>query len=356
MMEWADQWPDARSLSSSNPEPFTLDELSQITGDDWSHLPLNSMDYQSAAGDVGLRERMNQHLYPDCHPDDLILCAGAQEALFVAFQALLNPGDHVVTFSPTFEPLTLMPEQIGARITTLPLSAENQWQPNLEQLEAAVMDNAQLLVINFPHNPTGAHIDSKTFEHIIACCEKYGVRLLSDEVFRGLEHDASHLLPAAADVFTSAVSVGVMSKAYALPAIRIGWILCRDPKLRQRMISIKNHLSICISGIDANCLHRLLPHQQSLLDRSVAIINQNKSWLKKQLEQHSNMSCTLGTAAATCFINVPNDAAFCAAVAEETQTSLLPGHCFASKNSGFRLSLGYRSMIKDSQRWLGMSQ
>ncbi len=351
MMDWADQWPSSLALSNSNPEPFSLDELSEITGEDWHHLPLEHMDYQSAAGDLTLRSAMVDHLYPNHSADDLIACAGAQEALYVAFNALLKPGDHVVTFTPAFEPLLMMPKMLGARITTLPLTPENNWQIDFEVLTAALQDDAQLLVINFPHNPTGSHIDESTLNRIMELCQEHGVKLISDEVFRGLESSPSQRLPAAASLSQQAISIGVLSKAFALPACRVGWILCQDQALRKKMITIKNHLSICISGLDANCMKRLLPHSESLLKRSVDIIETNRSHLKQWLSTQGRMQSTAGTASATCFVQMPEAQTFCRKLADEKGLLLVPGHGFATDLSGFRLALGYRAFSDHMKSW-----
>lgn len=351
MMDWADQWPGSVALSNSNPEPFSLTELSEITGEDWHHLPLDHMDYQSAAGEPKLRSAMVAHLYPNHSPDDLICCAGAQEALYVAFNALIQAGDHVVTFTPAFEPLLMIPKMLDARITTLPLDPENEWCIDMDRLATALKDDAKLLVINFPHNPTGGHIDESTLNDILAMCQEHGVQLLSDEVFRGLESAPTQRLSAAASLSQQAISIGVMSKAYALPACRVGWILCQDKALRQKMITIKNHLSICISGLDANCMKRLLPHSESLLKRSVDIIETNRSHLRQWLSTQNRMQSTAGTASATCFVQIPEAQIFCQKLADEKGLLLVPGHGFATDLSGFRLSLGNRAFKKHMETW-----
>ncbi len=354
MMDWADQWPDAQSISNSNPEPFTADELSVLTGLDWQQMTLDQWDYQSAVGNLTLRESMIHHLYPNNHPDDLICCAGAQEALFVVFNALLNGGDHVITFTPAFEPLAMIPTLLNARLTTLPLSSTNKWEVDLNKLETALKDNAKLLVLNFPHNPTGAHITHDVMNQIISMCKKHQVQILSDEVFRGLEYDVKNRLPALADVSDQAISIGVSSKAYGLPAIRLGWILCRDAKLRKKMITIKNHLSICISGLDASFMLKIIPFSQQIWTRNTQIIISNIEHLQQALAHHPRFKCQIGKASSTCFIHIDDAKSFCQRFAENYGLILLPNHCFATQTEGFRLSLGYRNMKFHSNKWLNM--
>ncbi|WP_154223252.1 pyridoxal phosphate-dependent aminotransferase [Marinicella rhabdoformis] len=353
MMSWSDRWPNAMPLSNSNPEPFTAAELSELTGQDWLALPLNDLDYQTAQGDPNLRSDMAQQWYPKCQPNDVMLCAGAQEALFIAFQTLVKSGEHVVCFTPAFEPLILMPEQIGARVTKLPLGSN--WEIDFNALEDALKDHAKLLVLNFPHNPTGAHISIEILEEIIQLCEKYGVWVLSDEVFRGLEHNKNDRLPAVANIYPQAVSLGVMSKAFALPAIRLGWLVCQDKNTYQQMLEIKNHLSICVSGLDVAFMKKMVPFDELIWQRSVDLTNQNKKLLQKALINHPTFHCQMGTASATCFIGCQNDQIWTASLAQNHQLKLLPGFCFATEKQGFRLSLGQKNFKQTMDTWLNYS-
>ncbi len=341
MMAWSDSWPKATAISNSNPAPFTAAELSEVTGDDFSLLPLDDLEYQSTQGDLELRQMMVNQWYSRSQVNDLMLTAGAQEALFIAFQAIVKKGDHVVCFTPCFEPLTLMPEQLGARITRLPLT--DDWQIDFDALATALKDDAKVLVLNFPHNPTGAHISQQMLNEVLQLCAKQQVFVISDEVFRGLEHDPDKRLPAVANIYKNAISIGVMSKAFAMPAVRVGWLLCQNHQVYQRMLAIKNHLSICVSGLDVAFMKKAIPFDELIWQRSVALINFNKGLLNKALRHHPAFNCHMGEASATCYV-VHDDARIWASdLADQRGFKVLPAHCFETDIQGFRLSLGIKN-------------
>jgi aspartate/methionine/tyrosine aminotransferase len=99
--------------------------------------------------------------------------------------------------------------------------------------------------INFPHNPTGKILERDRFDALVALCRKHGIWLFSDEVYRLLGATGTVHLPNAADEYERGISLNVMSKAYGLPGLRIGWIACADRDLLQRMERYKHYLSIC---------------------------------------------------------------------------------------------------------------
>src|SRR4029079_2738265 len=102
---------------------------------------------------------------------------------------------------------------------------------------AAMRPNTRVVVINFPHNPTGAQLPPADFARLIDIADLYWRHLFSDEVYRFLEN-SSERLPTAAESSPSAVSLGVMSKPFALAGIRIGWIGTRERALRARAAAL----------------------------------------------------------------------------------------------------------------------
>ncbi|HEY6012671.1 MAG TPA: aminotransferase class I/II-fold pyridoxal phosphate-dependent enzyme, partial [Candidatus Limnocylindrales bacterium] len=105
-----------------------------------------------------------------------------------------------------------------------------------------------LIVVNLPHNPTGMLPDRATFDTLVSIAEEAGARLLVDEVYRGLEFDEADRLPAGADTSRTGVSLGVMSKAYALAGLRIGWLATHDRELLARIAGFKDYTTICSSA------------------------------------------------------------------------------------------------------------
>ena len=112
----------------------------------------------------------------------------------------------------------------------------------------AIKQNTRLIAINFPHNPTGKLISKEKLNTLIEISRKHGIYLFSDEVYRLMERKEEIRLPQIADIYEKGLSLNVMSKAYGLPGLRIGWIASKDIELLDKMERMKHYLSICNSS------------------------------------------------------------------------------------------------------------
>jgi len=268
------------SMHATNPEPFSQGELEQTIGQSFEGILKDvNLGFSADEGSLALRQTLAKNLYDGVSADDVITHAGAQEALFCAFHALLQSGDKVLVVAPIFEPLVQIPLNIGCEVSYTHLDSNNNWSLNLDDVEKQFNLGCRLFVINFPHNPTGTTLRGVELQNIINLCRKYDVWLLSDEVFRGLEHDLKYRLPAVADIYQKGISVGVISKAYAVPGIRVGWLVCQNKQLRDRVLDIKAYLSICNSQIDEKLASVILKKPTKLLKRNLEIVLKNKELL-----------------------------------------------------------------------------
>ena len=160
-------------------------------------------------------------------------------------------------------------------VTGIPLDPENGWALDLEKLKAAIRPNTKVLSINFPNNPTGRIIDRAQFDAIVDLCRRNGIWLFSDEVYRLIERDAAKRLPQAADAYERGISLNVMSKAYGLPGLRIGWLACRDNEMLRRFERYKHYLSICNSAPSEFLARIALRASAAILARNRAIVDSN---------------------------------------------------------------------------------
>ncbi|WP_395374815.1 aminotransferase class I/II-fold pyridoxal phosphate-dependent enzyme [Marinicella sp. W31] len=359
MSEFYQQLPAGlTNFHASNPEPFSVSELQSLVDAPVFAIPQDMLcHYDAVQGDLDLRKVIAQYVFESVKAHQIITTCGAQEAIFCLYHALLQPGDHVVTLTPTFEPLKAIPEHIGCRVTDVPLLPENDWQPVLDDINAAVNHNTKLLVINFPHNPTGIHIDEYLLGQIIDICKANDCWLFSDEVFRGLEHDPSTRLPAVADLYARGISLSVMSKAFALPAIRLGWLACQDQQLRSRLIQIKSQLSICNSRLDAHVSTHIIPHHEAIYKRNTDIINDNKQKLSSLISQYPDLQWVQPAGASTCFpvLKHIDSQQFTQKLIQTCNTLVLPKKLFLTENNGFRLALGFRNSQEKFEQIFGQT-
>ena len=152
----------------------------------------------------------------------------------------------------------------------------------------ALRPETRAIVVNFPHNPTGAHVDRSSFERLVALAEGAGVALFSDEVYRWLEYDDALRLPAAVELSGSAVSLGVMSKTFALPGLRIGWLVSRDRDLLARLAAFKDYTTICSSAPSEVLADIGLKAVDRVVARSRAIVDANLVLLDDFFERHAD--------------------------------------------------------------------
>jgi aspartate/methionine/tyrosine aminotransferase len=212
--------------------------------------------------------------YDHVEPADVLCFAGAEEGIYAAMHALLARDDHAVVVTPNYQSLETVPIAICS-VTGVPLDPDRGWALDLDAVRDALRPETRVVSINFPHNPTGKVIPRAVLDELIDLCRERGIRLFSDEVYRLLERDESIRLPAAVDVYERALSLGVMSKVYGLPGLRIGWIACKDRALLSRMERIKHYLSICNSAPSEMLATIALEAGDRILARNRALVADN---------------------------------------------------------------------------------
>jgi len=338
-------------LTASDAETLTIDELLALAPPEqreaFGAVPLS---YVPTWGTPELRAAIAA-TYDAVEPEDVLVFAGAEEGMFWALQELVGPGDHAIVTVPNYQSAESVPRATGAAVDGLVLRAEDGWAPDLDALEALLRPETRLIAINFPHNPTGAVPDRATMVRLAALCDERGIRLFSDEVYRGLELDPSRTLPQAADLSETALSLNVMSKAYGLPGLRIGWIACRDHALLERLEQRKHYTSICNAGPSERLATIALAAAEPILARNRAIIAENlplfdaffAAWPDHFEWQRPQGGCV----AYPRLLTGESSAAFCARAIEEAGVLLLPGDVYASDlgdtpGERFRIGVGRR--------------
>ena len=331
-------------LCASDCEPLALAELLAIADDDsrerWNSLRLG---YTESLGLPVLREAISD-LY-DVTPDEIITFAGAEEAVFLYMHAALSAGDHAVVVWPAYQSLHEIARSIGASVTLVPLNARD-WSHDVDAVAAAMRPNTRVVVVNFPHSPTGAQISAADFARLTSIVELHGAQLFSDEVYRFLEH-SSDRLPAAVDQSPSGVSLGVMSKAYGIAGIRIGWLAARDATLRSRIAASKDYTTICNSAPSEILALMALRGQKGLLGRTHAILTENLAALEGFFSRNEDrFSWIRPKAGSVCFpaLKRGNIDEFSAALVREEGVLLLPASQFGYPGNHFRLGYGRRGM------------
>ena len=215
-------------------------------------------------------------LYPGLEADDVLVFAAPQEAIFAFAQAALGGDDHAVVVTPAYQSLHEVARAAGAQVSTVELEHDSGWALDLDEVRRALRPETRAIVVNFPHNPTGAHIDRATLDG--AGGDRRGGRR-APLLRRGLPLARAPARRAAARRRRARrparLSLGVMSKTFALPGLRIGWLACRDRELLARIAAIKDYTTICSSAPSEILALIALRRRDEVVARSRAIVDAN---------------------------------------------------------------------------------
>jgi len=265
-------------MCASDMESMSVHELIDLADEQdrlaWDELRLG---YTETFGAPDLRQSIAD-TYGQISDTDILTFAGAEEGIFAAMHVLLDAGDHAIIITPNYQAAETIPGSI-CDVSGVALDAGNNWNLDLEKLRGALRDNTKMISINFPHNPTGKVLDRDTFDEIVSIARDRGIYIFSDEVYRLLERSDDIRLPQIADIYERGLSLNVMSKAYGLPGLRIGWIATQDKDVLSRMERTKHYLSICNSGPSEVLARIALKSRDRILGRNRQIIKDNLTLL-----------------------------------------------------------------------------
>ncbi len=266
------------NLAGSDGENMTLAELLALASPlDRADFDTVSLGYTETFGAPALRAEIAR-TYDTVGPEHLLCFAGAEEAIYAAMRVLLHPGDHAIVITPNYQAAETVPLGI-CEVSGVPLDIDRNWDLDVDRLRAALRPNTKLISINFPNNPTGKIIPRASFDEIVELCRSRGIWLFSDEVYRLIERDPALRLPQAADVYERGISLGVMSKAYGLAGLRIGWLACKDRAILVRFERYKHFLSICNSAPSEVLARIALKAREKILERNRSVARANLAQL-----------------------------------------------------------------------------
>ena len=261
-------------LTASDAQSMSLAELLGYASDaDRERFQNLHLGYTETFGAKPLLDEIAK-TYDTITGRDLLCFAGAEEGIYVAMQVLLEAGDHCIVITPNYQAAETIPLSICA-VTGVPLDESDNWSLDLDAIRAAIRPNTKLISINFPNNPTGAIPSRAIFDGLVELCRLRGIWLFSDEVYRLIERDPRRRIPQAADVYERGISLNVMSKAYGLPGLRIGWLACQDREFLVACERHKHYLSICNAGPSELLAEIALKAREPILKRNRAIVAHN---------------------------------------------------------------------------------
>jgi capreomycidine synthase len=254
---------------------------------------------------------------------------GSTEAIFLVMNALLAPGDEVVVLDPVYPGLGDVVRGMGCRLVPWRLRPENGWRPELDDLRAVVSPRTRMIVVNFPHNPTGATLTPGEQDALLAVSAEAGAWLLWDGAFSDLTYDTAPL-PDPGPRYPRSISLGTLSKGYGLPGLRVGWCVA-DPAVLDRMARVRDYLTLHLSPLVELIAERVIGAGDRILAQKRTAARRNRQVVEEWMAQQEGLIRWTLPAGGVCGfprLEVPDVEAFCHRLAREQRVMLVPGTCF----------------------------
>ena len=335
-------------LSSSDCDGLRQRDLLDLADEEmrsvWENLTLG---YTESRGHPLLRAEI-AGLYAGITPDDCLVVV-PEEGIFLALNAILAQGDHVVCTFPGYQSLYEVAEGIGCEVTRWLPEEEMGWRFDPDFLEANIRRNTKLVVVNFPHNPTGYLPARQEYERIVAIARKHDLYLLSDEMYRLLEHESPARLPSGCEIYEKAVCLFGMSKTFGLAGARIGWLVTRDGDLLARMATLKDYTTICGSAPSEILSIIALRAKEAIIAGHLARIHRNLALLDGFFARFPDRFTWVRPQAGTIAfarLNGGNSLEFCRRVIRDTNIMLLPSTVYGYGSSHVRIGFGRENMVE----------
>lgn len=331
-------------LSSSDCESLTINELLHMADTEclelWHHLKVG---YTDSKGHPVLRNEIAT-LYNNIKPEDICVLV-PEEGIFIAMNVILDPGDNVIVTDPSYQSLAEIPQAIGCEVTRWPVFSENnKWSLDIAFLEKSIKKNTKLIIINFPHNPTGFIPEPEDFHKIVATALDKKIYLFSDEMYRYLEFPGSFRSESVCDIYDNGLTLSGLSKSFGLPGLRTGWIATRNKDLMRRIERFKDYTTICNSALSEIFSIVALRNKERILGSNLKLILENLESAKSFFKRHSDLLTWIeakGSSVAfpRLISKFPADE-FCKKLIDQKSVMLLPGSVFNHPGNHFRIGLG----------------
>ena len=332
-------------LSSSDCDGFemkyVLEQASSKELQLWEKLALG---YTESEGHPLFREAILK--YYKVENIENVLVASPGELNFISMNVLLRPNDHVIVVSPAYQSLSEVVKSLNCEIS--------YWQPNpttwefdTEVMERLIQHNTKLIIINFPHNPTGAYLKRKQLDEIIRIAGKQDAWIFSDEMYRKLMVDDVPELPPVCDLYDKGISLWGTSKSFGLAGLRTGWLVAQNKEFLQKVVAFKDYLSMCSSAPSEILAMIALNHPEKFIQPNLEKIKANIELFSEFALRHRNLITFIPPkAGSVAFVkmNIPGSSLdFSNRLVKKTGIMTVPAEMFEYPGKYLRIGFGRRN-------------
>ncbi len=333
-------------LSVSDCETISIADLLQLADLNLTDLGEQRLGYTESQGNPELRQAIAKS-YKNIASEDVLVLATPIEGLFLTMQAILEPQDEAIVLTPAYDALFNLPKDLNQRAKAWPLKAEeSKWALDFEALERLISSKTKLLVVNFPHNPTGFLPTKDEFNQLIDLAKKHDLYLLCDEMYRGLEFSDAPQLASAVELYEKSVVLSGLSKSHGLPGLRAGWLVTRDKGLYENLLNWKLYTSICPAAPVEFLAMAALKAESKLIQKNKEIIKHNLKLAEPFFEKWQSLfvfRAPLAGSIALVELKAGNATSYCHGLAKDAGVVLLPSRFMQFPDSFVRFGFGRTS-------------
>ncbi len=331
------------SLAGSYIEPFTMTQVAELNPNLQEELLGTPMHYPGAEGSLKIREAVATRF--DVSANEIILTEGADGAIQSLYSAVLKPGSKVLVQVPGYEPLKATAQSLGCQVTDWLCLPETGWEPSLDQLEDNLKSGLDVVIINVPHNPTGWMPSERYCEQLIRLCDTYNTLLIADEIYLGLPEEKP--FKPFASRYSKAVSIGGLSKAYGLPALRIGWLASQNQEVMQSVRLGRTYGNAFMSALSEVVTFTVMTNADKVLAYNSKQRQQGFALMQQFAANNPNhISWLESIGGVTGFFKLAdgiNADAFAQRAIESYKLLLVPSSLFDAGSNHLRLGFGLKS-------------
>jgi aspartate/methionine/tyrosine aminotransferase len=343
-------------LCNSDCETVSVDELMRLAGRPLEALGRQRLCYGETQGNPELRAAIAS-CYRSVDPDEVVVLGTPVEGIYLLARTLLEPGDEVVVLAPAYDALINLFEHVAGRDRVRQWrfrASAGRWTLDLDELHDLLTPATRLLVVNFPHNPTGFLPSPEWQQALVDLVRERGLNLFADEMYFGLVHSGTPQIPSMADTGTGAVVLSGLSKTHGLPGLRCGWLIVRDPGLRDRLMNWKYYTSICAPVLSEYLAQAALEVRDVLRRRSIERIERNLALAEAFFTRRADLfewRPPLAGSTALVGFDVPSVAALSERLAREEGLLIQSGGMLGSDDRHMRIGLGREAFAEALERF-----
>ena len=351
----------AWNLAESGVHPLRVEELIDKEADRQALLSL-PLGYPQTNGTLELRASIAS-MYPGSTPAHVQVTNGGSEANLITLMHLVQPSDQIVVMMPNYMQVRGLGRALQAEVRQWMLGEgrrkdEPRWVPDLDGLRALVTERTKAILICNPNNPTGARLTASELDEICRIAARSGAWVVSDEIYRGAELDGIET-PTAWGRYERVIVTSGLSKAFALPGLRIGWAVA-PPPLIDELWGVHDYTTIAPGAINDRLARIALTPQRRelLLARTRGILRTNyptlKRWIERRAATLTHVPPEAGAIAFVRYSHRISSTALVERIRDEQSVLVVPGDHF--EMDGF-LRIGFGcdpELLVPALEWIGL--